>query len=159
MAERVQTLIQSFDALISEFTAYVEGLTDAQWNTLVPKEGRTVGVLAHHIAGSTVSIAQVTAALANSQGFPATREMLDQSNAHHAAEHAGATKAETLDLLKSNALAASGVIGSLADSQLDNTGPVAVLGGQPVPAQTFAQAAWLGHISDHWDSIKATLGA
>jgi hypothetical protein len=158
MAERVQTLIQSFDALISGFSVYVEGLTDAQWNTLVPKEGRTVGVVAHHLAEATVPIAQLCAALANRQDFTLTKETIDGFNAHHAAEYAGATKAETLALLKSNALASSGVIGSLADSQLDNTGAVAILGGQQVPAHTMAQEAWLGHISDHWDSIKATLG-
>jgi hypothetical protein len=158
MAERVHALIQCFDALISGFSAYVEGLTDAQWNTLVPKEGRTAGVLAHHIAGSTVPIAQACAALANGQDFSLTKQMLDGFNAHHAAEHAGATKAETLALLKSNALAATAVIRSLADSQLDNTGAVALFGGQQVSAQTLAQSAWIDHISDHWNSIKSTLG-
>ena len=157
MAERVQSLVSTFEGTANDFTIFVEGLTDAQWNTLVANDERTVGVVAHHVADSLITTAQATLVLTKSQPFPVTWEMINQGNAHHAIENAHASHADTIALLRKNIPISAGVIKALQDADLDNTGEVALFGGQQVPAHVLANQVWVGHITGHLANIKAAL--
>jgi hypothetical protein len=84
-------------------------------------------------------------------------DAINQWNAQHAREHASATKAETLALLREQAPASVAIIRGLSDEQLSTAAPVALMGGQMVPAGKFAEYVWIGHVGDHWNSIKAAL--
>lgn len=158
MAERAQGLIQKFEGVANGFTAYIDGLSDAQWKMVVPGDNWTVGVAAHHVAVSLVPTAQATAIIASGKPLDFTMDQINQGNAQHAREHASATKAGTLALLHADIRASVDIIRGLTDAQLDTAAPVALMGGQNVPAQQFAENVWIGHVVIHWDRIKAAFG-
>ena len=74
--------------------AFATGLTDAEWRTRVPHDGRTVGVIVHHVA--SVYPIEIQLAQTIADGKPVTGVTMDDMhamNAKHAAEHAAVTKA------------------------------------------------------------------
>jgi hypothetical protein len=158
MAERVQALADQFEQANQDLITFVQGLTDDQWQTMVPNEQRTVGVVLHHLASSHVPVSQAVAMIAAGQSLPVTAELLDQINAAHAQQHAGCTRAETVALLQTTGPAAAAAIRALSDEQLDRSVPMALLGGAPLTAEQFAQGGLLGHIHGHRQSIQAALG-
>ena len=83
-------------------------------------------------------------------------ERIDQSNAKHAMEQANVTEAETLAALEANGAKARGMLSSLSDPMLDNSGGVP-FGSQPMSGQQFGEYVVLGHINGHLANIKAVL--
>src|SRR5262245_26423173 len=84
------------------------GLADVEWQIRIPGDGRTVGVVVHHVATMyplEIQLAQTLAA-----GKPVTGvtwELVHQMNAAHAAVHDGVSKEAALDLLRRNSAAAA----------------------------------------------------
>jgi hypothetical protein len=78
-------------------------------------------------------------------------------NAQHAKEFAGCTKAETIALHKKGAAAAAAAVRGLSDVELAKTGPV-FTGMPPMSAEEMVQRALLGHIDEHFGSIRKTIG-
>src|SRR5262245_58396611 len=85
---------------------FAASLTDAQWTTRCMPDGRTVGVIVHHVAfvyPIEIEIAQVLA-----DGKPLTGLTMDDVhalNAKHAIDNAGVTKEAALELLRINSAA------------------------------------------------------
>ena len=50
MPGRSEALAERLEQAAAEFERALTGLTDEQWRTFCPEEGRTVGVLARHVA-------------------------------------------------------------------------------------------------------------
>src|SRR5438876_1236405 len=125
MPTRVETLAAQFEAATNEAIQEVQNCSDAKWRLATPNDGRTVGVLAHHIATGDVPIFGLVDAIANGQAMPPiTPEMIDQGNALHAQQFANVTKAETVQLLKQNSSTALSALRSLSDEQLDKSGEI-----------------------------------
>ena len=79
-------------------------LTDADWQTRIPHDGRKIGVVVHHVA--TMYPLEIQLAQALAAGQPVTGVTWDavrDINATHALEYDGVTKAAALDLLQRNA--------------------------------------------------------
>jgi hypothetical protein len=139
--------------------ARTEALGDADWKKSTSSEKWTVGVVAHHMAGSHEAIAGLMKTVAGGQSVPNfTMEMLHDMNAKHAQEHATCTKAETLALHAKSAAAAAAVVRGLGDSDLDRSGTV-LTGMPPMSAEQIANGILVGHIDEHLGSIRATVGA
>jgi len=96
--------------------AFASGLTDAQWQARMPKDGRTVGVIVHHVASVYPIEVQLAQTLA--QGKPitgVTADDINQMNARHSAENAGVTREAAIDLVRQNSAAAATAIRALTD--------------------------------------------
>src|SRR4029453_6380398 len=96
--------------------AFATTLTDAEWQMRVPHDGRSVGVIVHHVASVYPIEIQLAQTIAG--GKPATGVVMDDlhaMNAKHAAEYAAVTKAVALDLLHANSTAAAAAIRALTD--------------------------------------------
>ena len=50
MGRRAEALAARLEQGAEALAAYAEGLTDAEWSMAIPKDGRTVGVIVHHVA-------------------------------------------------------------------------------------------------------------
>jgi len=50
MSTRAARLAQRIEQGAQALAAFAEGLTDAQWHSVVPPDGREVGVIIHHVA-------------------------------------------------------------------------------------------------------------
>jgi uncharacterized damage-inducible protein DinB len=155
MSERAQTLAQQLEQANHDLIRTIEGLTDAQWQAKTPGDGRSVGVVAHHVATSHKAVAGLAKAVAHGQSVPnLTMDMIHQGNAAHATEHAHCTKAETLALLRQHGAAAVATVRAFGDAELDRT--VTFPMGTLSVAQVV-ERVMTGHAQDHHGTIRKAL--
>ena len=158
---RAAELARQFEAAQTGFIALVESLTDQQWRLVgsnFPQrlneedEGRTVGVIAHHVAVNGPWIVdRIEAILAGRQLAPVD---IGTINAAHAAEHADVSRDEVLAVLRRTLPEIAGRVRAIPDDQLDQArdtpaGPMSV-------AQRLERVL-IGHVQVHRGSIEATI--
>jgi len=137
---------------------FASGLDEAQWRMRLPKDGRKVGVVVHHVANMYPLEIELTGKLA--AGEPITGVTWDDVaavNAAHAQEHDGVTKEAALELLRRNSAAAAAAIRELSDEQLDRAAPVSLNGDAPLTCQFFVEDHALRHSFHHLARIRAAL--
>jgi len=148
-------IIQGADAL----AAFAEQLSDEEWNTIVQPDGRRAGVIIHHVASVypiEVQLAQQVGAGHAIAGL--TWNAVDEMNAKHARDYAGAGRRETLELLRRNSRAAAEAVAALTDEQLDRAEPVSLNADAPLTAQFVIEDHALRHSWHHLAKIRAALG-
>jgi Mycothiol maleylpyruvate isomerase N-terminal domain len=157
MGARADMLAKQFEAKADELTETIEKLSDTDWKKVTTAEKWSVGVTAHHVAGAHEPIAGMLKAVADGQTLPPfTMAMLDDSNAKHAKEFAGCTKAETLALHKKGVASAAATVRGLSDSELERTGTL--LTDMPaMSVQQIVEGVLTDHVREHLDSIRATV--
>lgn len=159
MGARAEALAKEFEARAAEMTKAIGQLTEADWKKVTESEKWPVGVTAHHVAGGHEPISGLVKTVAAGQSVPNfTMEMLHASNAKHAQEHAGCTKAETLALHEKGAAAAAATVRGLSDADLDRSGTV-LTGMPPMTAQQVIEGILTSHIGEHLQSIRKTVGS
>lgn len=156
MASKAQALAKQFEDKAQDAATTIEKLTDAEWGKITSSEKWPVGVVAHHVAVGHEAIGNIVKTVAAGQPMPHfTMDMLHAMNAKHAVEHARCTKAETLALHKKNAAAAASMLRGLSDEQLGRSGTV-LAGMPPMSVEQIVAGFLIGHIDDHFGSIRAT---
>jgi Mycothiol maleylpyruvate isomerase N-terminal domain len=114
MGAKTEALARQLEEKARDAVATLEKLGTADWEKVTAAEKWTVGVTAHHLAGSLEAVAGIVTGIVS--GEPPrgnfTRAMLDEMNAQHAKEHADCTRAETLALFQRRAATALAVVGS-----------------------------------------------
>jgi hypothetical protein len=157
MGAKGEALASQLEAKVTEATRLLEKLSDADWKKTTAAEKWTVAATAHHIASSYEPITRIIKTIAAGQALPYfTREMLDEMNAEHAKEFATCTKAETIALHTKGAAAAAAAVRHLSDAELAKTGSV-FAGMPPLSAEDMVKSALLGHIDEHFGSIRETV--
>ena len=158
MGARAEALAKRFEDKAQEVTAVLDKLSDADWKKVTAGEKWSVGVVAHHIAGSHEAIGGIIKNIATGQTGPTfTMEMLHEMNAKHAQEHANCTKAEVVALHKKGSAAAAAIVRGLDDASLDRT--ATILQGMPaMSAQQAAEGILLNHVDEHLKSIRSAIG-
>lgn len=153
---QAQFLAQRLEQGARALATLAAGLSDAQWNTRMPGDGRTVGVIVHHVASVypvEIQLAQVLA-----QGRPVegvTMQTVHDMNAAHASEHADVTRAEAIELLQKNSAAAAAAIRALSDEQLRNAAPASLYSDAPVTCQFMLEDHAVRHSYHHLLRIRA----
>jgi hypothetical protein len=158
MNKRAHLLAGRIESGAYSLADFCEKLSDAEWNTVVPNEGRPVGVLVHHVAVSypvEVDLAQKLASGDAIEGV--TWAVIDDINAQHAKDHGNVDKKETLQLLRKNAKAAADRVRDFSDSELDAAAAVSLNHGAPLTAQFFIEDHALRHSFQHFASIRDAL--
>jgi hypothetical protein len=142
----------------SALEAFAEGLSDADWQTPVIGDGRTVGVVVHHVASAYPLEIELAQILASGQPITeVTKEVVDQMNAKHALKYSTVGKQEALDLLSRNSKAAADTVRTFTDSDLDKAAPVSLNADAPLTTQFFIEDHALRHSFHHLARIRATL--
>jgi len=158
-SQQAQALADRLEAGARALAAFAATLTDAEWRTPVPHDGRTVGVVVHHVASVypvEIELAQVLAG-----GKPVTGVVMDDihaMNAKHASEHAEVTKAAALELLRANSAVAAVAIRALSDEQLTNAATVSLYADAPLTCQFFLEDHAVRHSYHHLARLKKTVG-
>lgn len=153
MSKRAEALAQRVAQGHQELVASVKGCSEAQWQTYLPDEDRSVGVLVHHIASALPVEIDLVKALASGKPITGvTLDMVDQMNAHRG-------KDETLKLLKHNSEMAIAAIRALSDKELDRAAPVSLHADAPLTTQYFIEDHPLAHSFHHLAAIRAAIGA
>lgn len=137
---------------------FASALTDAEWQARVPKDGRKVGVIVHHVASVypiEIQLAQTLAA-----GNPVTgvaQDDVNEMNAGHARDYDAVTKEATLDLLHRNSAAAATAIRALGDAELDRAAPVSLNADAPLTCQFLLEDHAVRHSYHHLHAIRRAL--
>ena len=158
MGARAEALARRIEQGAKTLEAFAQGLSETEWKTPIPPDGRTAGVIVHHVA----SLYPIEVHLANE--IAAGRAVTDVTwavvadmNAQHALDNAGCGKQETLELLRRNSVEAAQAIRGLSDDQLDSAAAFSLNAGAPMTSQFVIEDHALRHAWHHLAKIKAVL--
>jgi len=158
--QRSHRLADQFEEAHGGFVRLVESLDDEQWQLVgrnYPQrmndedEGRTVGVIAHHVAVSGPALLRRVQDLL--KGRPPS-PVDARANARHAAEHGDVTRDEVLRLLRESGPEMAAAIRAIPDEQLDLTRDTAV---GPMSVEQRLERVVIGHITSHRGSIEGAI--
>ncbi len=149
LAAKVQ---QTSDQLIG----VIEGCSEATWQKQTASEGWSVAATAHHAAVSFGTTVQLVGIIARGEQLPPlTMEMINAGNAKQAAEFAGCTKNETVELARKESGSAAALLRGLSDEELARTASLPLAGPEPVSAAQLTEFLVIGHAVGHTESIRA----
>lgn len=160
MGTRAEALATRVEQGAHALAAFAERLSDQEWQIVCTGDGRTVGVLVHHVASALIPETDILMQLAAGTALSGvTWPMVDQGNAAHASAHAGCSQHEAAELLRHNSEIASEAIRALRDDQLDLAAPNSLHADAPVTTQFWIENHPLAHAYRHLASIRAALSA
>jgi hypothetical protein len=160
MSNRSEVLAARLEQGVRELTALARTLTDEQWKTKIPHDGRTVGVVVHHVGTMypvEIELAQKLGAGQAVEGV--TWDAVHEINANHAREHAACTKEEAIALVEKNSAAAAAAVRALSDEQLDTAAGLSLNSDGPRTCQFMLEDHAVGHAWHHLLKIRRALGA
>jgi DinB family protein len=160
MSHRSNALADRLEAGAHALAAFASALTDAEWQVRVPKDGRKVGVVVHHVAimyPLEIQLAQALAAGKPVAGV--TWDLVHEMNARHAREQDAVGKEAALDLLRRNSTAAAAAIRALSDGELDRAAPVSLNSDAPLSCQFMLEDHAVRHSYHHLAAIRRALAA
>ena len=158
MSKRTNALAERLEQGARALAVFASALTDAEWQTPVPGDGRKVGVIVHHVA--TVYPLEIQLARLLAEGRPVegvTWDLVHEMNAGHASENDLVTKAATLDLLRRNSAAAAAAIRELSDEELDRAAPVSLNSDAPLTCQFLLEDHAVRHSYHHLARLRKAL--
>ena len=161
-SRRAESLADRIEEGAAALAAIAEGLSEAEWSTPVSesgKNGRTVGVIVHHVASVYPIEIDLARTIASGKAVTdVTWEVVAELNARHAHAHAGVTKAAALELLRRNSREAASAVRAFTDDELDRAASFSLSYGAPVTAQFVVEDHALRHSWHHLARIRAALG-
>jgi hypothetical protein len=162
MLSRAESLAGRIEEGAAGLAAFAEGLSEAEWVAPVResgKDGRSVGVIVHHVASVYPIEIDLARAVASGKAITdVTWEAVADMNAKHAHGQAGVAKAVALELLRRNSREAAAAVRAFTDDDLDRAAPFSLSFGAPVTAQFVIEDHALRHSWHHLARIRKTLG-
>ena len=155
VSNQAEALATRLEQGAQALAAFAATLTDTQWTTRCMPDGRTVGVIVHHVGfvyPIEIDIAQTIAS-----GKPMTGLTMDDVhalNAKHAVDNAAVTKEAALQLLRTNSAAAAAAIRALSDAQLAAAAPASLYSDAPVTCQFVLEDHAVRHSYHHLARLK-----
>lgn len=158
VSRRADALARRLEQGAHALAAFANGLTEAQWQTRVPKDGRRIGVTVHHVANMYPLEMKLAGQLAAGQPVAGVSwDDVAAVNAAHAQEFDGVTKEQALELLRRNSAVAAAGIRALSDEELDRAAPVSLNSDAPLTCQFFLEDHPVRHSYHHLARLKAAL--
>ena len=159
MSNRADALASRLELGAAALARFAEALTDSEWQTRLPGDGRMIGVVVHHVADVYPLEVQLAQTLASGKPIAGvTWAAVAEMNAKHAKDNAAITKGAALEHLKRNSKAAADAVRKLTDEELDRAAPVSLNGDAPLTAQFFVEDHALRHSFHHLAKMRATVG-
>ena len=160
MSKRSDALADRLEQGARALASLASSLTDAEWQTRIPKDGRKIGVVVHHVASMyplEIQLAQVLAS-----GKPVTGVTWDvstRSTPGTRRSNDAVTKEAALDLLQRNSTAAAAAIRALSDERARQRGRAVAQrrcpAHVPVHARGSRGAAQLSSLRAHSMGVAA----
>ena len=158
MSRRSYDLARRIELGALALEAFVDSITDFEWQSRLPGDGRKVGVVVHHVASAypiEIELAQTIAGGQPIEGV--TGDVVNKMNAEHAKEHDRVTKVEALNLLRHNSAMAAAAARAFTDEDLDRAAPVSLNANAPLTCQFIVEDHALRHSYHHLERIRAAL--
>ena len=157
-SRRAEALAERLEQGAGALAALARTLTDQQWQTRIPGDGRTIGVVVHHVASMYPLEIQLAQGLAAGNAIAGVGwDAVHAINARHAAENAAVGRQDAVDLLERNSRAAAEAIRALSDEELDRAAPVSLNADAPLTCQFFLEDHAVRHSYHHLARIRAAL--
>lgn len=158
MSKRSYELARRLELGALALDAFASSLTDLEWQSRVPGDGRRIGVVVHHVANMYPIEIQLAQQLAKGQPVEGvTGDVVDKMNADHAKKFDRVSKEETLALLRENSAAAASAIRALTDDELDQAAPISLNANAPLTCQFMLEDHAVRHSYHHLAKIRAAL--
>ncbi len=158
MSTRSEALADRIERGAQVLASFAEGLSDAEWETIIPNEGRTVGVLVHHVASAYPGELEGVRQIARGQPLiGVTTETIDAGNARHSQAHPFVDKKETIALLRKNSQNAADQVRQFTDEDLDQAAMVSLYSNATLTAQFAIEDHALRHSLHHLAGIRIAL--
>src|SRR5581483_10513215 len=155
---RAEALAIRLEQGAAALAALASNLSDAEWQTRLPKDGRKIGVVVHHVASMyPIAIQLATLLAAGGPITGVTWEEVHTINRDHAIENENVTKEAAIALLRLNSAAAAAAIRGFTDRELDSAAPVSLNSDAPLTCQFFLEDHAVRHSYHHLAQIKAAL--
>jgi DinB superfamily len=160
MIRRAESLAARIEQGAAGLATFAEGLSDAEWETPTsPTDHRTVGQIVNHVALVYPIEVDLARAIASGNAVTdVTWQVVAELNAGHAREHAQVTKAEALELLRTNSRDAADSVRAFKDEELDRAAPFSLSFGAPVTAQFVVEDHAVRHSWHHLARIRTAVG-
>jgi len=159
MSRRAEALADRLEQGAQALAVFAESLSDAEWRMNVPKDGRPVGVIVHHVASVYPLEVQLAQTIAGGKPVAGvTWDGVAHMNAEHAQKNSAVGKPETLALLRRNSKAAADAVRALSDEQLDAAAAVSLNAEAPLTTQFIVEDHALRHSFHHLARIRAAVG-
>ena len=158
VSARANALAERLEQGARALAALASSLTEIEWQTPIPKDGRKIGVVVHHVGNMYPIEIQLAQTLAGGQPIAGvTWDAVHEINAGHAKEFDAVTKDAALDFLQRNSAAAAAAIRALSDAELDRAAPVSLNSDAPLTCQFFLEDHAVRHSYHHLARIQAAL--
>jgi hypothetical protein len=157
--QRSNALAERLEQGATALAAFAAMLTDAEWQMRLPKDGRKIGVVVHHVANMYPLEIQLAMQLAEGKPIAGvTWDDVHAVNADHAMQYDGVSKSEARALLLRNSADAAATIRKLTDEELDRAAPVSLNSDAPLTCQFFLEDHAVRHSYHHLARLRAALG-
>ena len=158
MNHRSEALAVRLEAGAAALAAFVSTLSEVEWQMRLPKDGRKVGVVVHHVASMYPVEIQLATLLATGEPVTdVTWDAVDKMNRDHAEKNDCVTKGASLALLAANSAAAATAIRAFTDEQLDRAAPVSLNSDAPLTCQFLLEDHAVRHSYHHLARIRGAL--
>jgi hypothetical protein len=158
MSQRGEDLSKIIESFKDEVIAFVDGLSDEEWNMNCEWEEWTAGMTARHIGAGHFGIFEMCRMILEGKELPQlTLEEINAMSDKDSRAHADTTKAETLGALQKNGAELSAFVAGLTDDQLDRKGSMPAFGGEASVNQ-IVEFVIFQSAREHLDSMKKAVG-
>ena len=155
---RAELLAERLEQGANALVALALGLSETEWQTRLPHDGRKVGVVIHHVASVYPIEVQLAQTLAGGSPITGVKPSdIDAMNAQHAREFDAVSKSTAVDLLRRNSAAAAEAIHALSDEELDRAATVSLYDDAPLTCQFVLEDHAVRHSYHHLAGIRAAL--
>ena len=111
MNPRSEAVAARLEAGATALAAFAATLSETEWQMRLPKDGRKIGVVVHHVASMYPVEIHLASLLGAGQPITGvTWDVVDSMNRDHAKENDGNAEEATLALLATNSAAAAAAI-------------------------------------------------
>jgi hypothetical protein len=158
MNQRAKALAERIEQGAKALADLAESMSESEWRTPIPPDGRAAGVIIHHVASVYPIEVQLAQKLGSGEPIAGvTWDVIRDMNANHAGEHGQTSKQDTLEVLRQNSKTAAETVRTFTDEQLDHAAAVSLNGDAPLTAQFFIEDHALRHSFHHLAKIRAAL--
>ena len=157
-SERAEALAERLEKGVRDLAIFAATLTPEEWSLRLPHDGRTVGVVVHHVASVypiEIQLAQTMAAGTVITGVTAAD--INKMNASQAKQFELVSREAALNLLRENSTAAAAAIRKMTDDDLDSAVPVSLYSDAILTCQFMLEDHAVRHSSHHLEGIRKAL--
>ncbi len=157
MSERTDKLAQRIKSFNKEVIAFVENMSEEDWNKPCEWEQWTAGVTAYHIGAGHFGIFSLAAMIVNGKPLPQlTMDQIFEMSNQQAKENVRCTKAEALEQLRKNGDRMTAFVKDLGDDDLDAKGSMPAFEGE-VTTEQLIEYVIFESAGQHFDSIAKSV--